>query len=228
MGPASAPTATAPAATDAASKVSSAEGGVRALSRVQIAMVDNMTVKAGDTKTYTVSENVDFSSVLALSKENTVSPTTSLVKILADSVHSLSINQKLSRDKRSMRTFAKSCDIGVAVEVDGQLRVAVVREASSKSLAEIGADIKAFQAKGSKLSPEDQDPDSVCFVLSSLGKNAPLQAFATLPSGCTGILAIGRMQEGHSNFTFTLCHATLTGSEGARLIAEIARRSESR
>jgi pyruvate/2-oxoglutarate dehydrogenase complex dihydrolipoamide acyltransferase (E2) component len=200
---------------------------VTPLSRVQLAMVDNMTVKVGDTMTYTINESVDFSSVVNFSKKHGVSPTTSLVKLLADSVHALAMNKKLSSDKRSLRAFAKGADIGMAVEVDGQLRVAVVRDASSKSVEEIGADIESFKAKGSKLAPEDQDLDSVCFVLTSLGKNAPVQAFATLPRGITGILAIGRMQDGRSNFTSTLCHATLTGSEGARLMSEVARRSES-
>jgi pyruvate/2-oxoglutarate dehydrogenase complex dihydrolipoamide acyltransferase (E2) component len=206
----------------------SAGEGVTQLSRVQLAMVDNMTVKVGDTKTYTVGENVNFSSVLNLSKQQGVSPTAALVKFLADSVQSLSINKKLSNDKRSMRTFSNSVDIGVAVEVDGQLRVAVLRDASSKSMTEIGADMEVFKAKGSKLSPEDQNLDSVCFVLSSLGKHAPTEAYATLPRGLTGILAIGRKHEERSSVIMTLCHATLTGSEGARLMSEVARRTELR
>jgi len=201
---------------------------VKPLSRLHLAMVDNMTVKVGDTRTYTVGESVDFSSVQALSKHHGVSPTTALVKILADSAQSLSLNKKLSSDKQSMRVFTKSADIGMAVEVAGQLRVAVVHDASSKSLADIAADIENFKAKGSKLSPEEQDLDSVCFVLTSLGKNAPEQAYATLPRGVTGILAVGRMEEGRSNFIFTLCHATLNGSEGARLLAEVVGRAESR
>merc|ERR1719502_655862 len=120
-----------------------------------------------------------------------------------------------------MRTFRDAVDIGVAVEVDGQLRVAVVRDAANKSAADISADLKSFREKGSKLSKEDQDLDSVSYVITSLGKNAPEWAYATLPRGITGILAIGRMQDGKSNFVFTLCHATLTGSEGANLLAEM-------
>jgi len=197
------------------------------LSRVQIAMVDNMTVKVGDTMTYTVGESIDFRKVTELSKEHGVSPTTSMVKVLADSVQSLKLNKKLSTDKRSTRVF-KGADIGMAVEVGGQLRVAVIRDAAKKTLQEIAADIENFKAKGAKLAPEDQDLDSVCFVLTSLGKAAPSLAYATLPRGVTGILAIGRMAEGRSNFTFTLCHATLTGSEGAGLMSELVKRSEGR
>jgi len=198
------------------------------LARVQVAMVDNMTVKAGDTKTYTVGESIDFRKVTELSKQHGVSPTTSMVKVLADTVQSLGLNKKLSTNKQAMRMFKKSADIGMAVEVNGQLRVAVVRDASRKSLDEIAADIESFKAKGAKLAPEDQDLDSVCFVLTSLGKSAPETAFATLPRGVTGILAVGRMQEGRSNFTFTLCHATLTGSEGASMMGELVKRSEAR
>jgi len=184
-----------------------------------------MTVKVGDTMTFTVAEAIDFSSVKAQSKANGVSPTTSLVKILADSVLELGLNKKLSSDKRSMRSFAKNVDIGMAVEVAGQLRVAVVRDAASKTVTEIAADVENFKNKGAKLAPEDQDLDSVCYVLTSLGKTAPSLAFATLPRGLTGILAIGREQDKRSNFAFTMCHATLTGSEGARLMGDVAARS---
>jgi len=201
---------------------------VRPLSRVQIAMVDNMTVKVGDTKTFTVGESINFKSVREQSKEHGVSPTTMLVKILAESANDLSLNKKLTTDKRSMRVFQRSVDIGVAVEVDGQLRVAVVRDASNKTIAEIAADIEGFKAKGSKLTPEAQDLDTVCYILTSLGKSAPAEAFATLPRSVSGILAVGRMQDMKSNFYFTLCHATLNGSEGANLLSDVAKKCEAR
>jgi len=218
----------APPAQAARSSQSSGEA-VTPLSRVQVAMVDNMTVKVGDTRTFTCGQGVDFNSVKRLSKHYGVSPTAALLKLLADSVQDLSLNKKLSKDLKSMRSFEGSTDIGVAVEVDGQLRVAVVRDAANKSPQEVAADLASFQAKGSKLSQEEQNLDTVSYIISSLGKDSPEFAYATLPRGTTGILAIGKkMEDGRSNFVFTLCHATLTGSEGASLLLDVIKRAEMR
>ena len=53
-----------------------------------------------------VGEGVDFTHVKNLSKHYGVSPTACLLKHLADAVEGLSLNKKLSTDRKSMRTFA--------------------------------------------------------------------------------------------------------------------------
>jgi len=211
-----------------------ADHEVTALSRVQLAMVDNMTVKVGDTKVFTISETILFQNLLAR-KTVEVSPAALLVHSLANAVQTAGLNKKLSEDRRCVHTYSK-VDIGVAVEVKGLLRVAVVRDAAAKSATQIAADLAGFRLKGAKLTHEDQDLTSVCYVLTSLGKDAPQRADATLPRGLAGILAIGRSHKPdgatfksageRSHFTMTLCHATLTGSEGAKLLREVKTHAE--
>jgi len=188
------------------------------LSRHHQAMVNNMTVQPGDTRVFVVSENVDFKKVAANSKAKGVTPVTSLVKSIADTLAETKSNMKLSDDKKSMRKI-KQVDIGVAVDVEGQLRVAVIRDVANKSLEDIQMDIKNFAAKGPKLSVADQNLTNVCWVVSSMGKDASQSVVAVLPRECAGILAVGRMDStGNSALAATVCHATYSGLEGARVL----------
>ncbi|MFT5170876.1 MAG: pyruvate/2-oxoglutarate dehydrogenase complex dihydrolipoamide acyltransferase (E2) component, partial [Candidatus Marinamargulisbacteria bacterium] len=200
---------------------------VTPLSRMQLAMADNMTVKPGDTKSFGVSETVDFQPLMALSKQSKLSPVTYLIKQLGESAQALGLNKKLTTEKTGMSSGFSSVDIGLAMEVDGQLRVAVVRDVLNKSEAEIKADIVAMVKQGPKLSPQDQNLDNVCYILTSLGKDAPKIVNPTLPKGMTGILGIGGMRKDQSEFSFSLCHATLNGSEGAKLMTDVSARISS-
>jgi len=106
------------------------------------------------------------------------------------------------------------------------LRVARIKDVCNRSLDEIQATIVEYKEKGVKLTLEDQDTTSCCYVLTTLGKSAPEQVMPTLPRGITGILGIGRINDldGMSQFNFNVCHATLTGSEGANLLMNLADR----
>ncbi len=107
----------------------------------------------------------------------------------------------------------------MAIEVEGQLRVVNVPDCAGKSVGELQALLEEYKAKGRNLTPESQDIRSCCWIVSSLGKASPESALATLPRGATGILAVGRNVEGRgAMMNFTLCHATLTGAEGANVL----------
>jgi pyruvate/2-oxoglutarate dehydrogenase complex dihydrolipoamide acyltransferase (E2) component len=188
------------------------------LSRHQLSMVENMTFKPGDTRSFTISEVVDFASVMAYSRSVGVTPVVALVKELANSAMEQNMNRKLSVDKRNM-LFKGQVDIGLAVDAEGQLRVAVVRNALHKSYAEISADIEGFVKKGAKLSAKDQSLENVCWVVTSLGKDAPGSGIPVLPRNCTGIVTVGRASErsGESIVSATMCHATLSGIEGTKI-----------
>ena len=72
---------------------------------------------------------------------------------------------------------------------------------------------------GNKLSLEDQNLSTVCYVVSTKGKHATDNVIPVLPKGTTGIFGIGRTDgAGMSAFTASLCHASLTGLEGALLV----------
>merc|ERR1719213_296940 len=135
---------------------------------------------------------------------------------------------KLSDDQKSMRKI-KQVDIGVAVDVEGQLRVAVIRDVANKSLEDIQMDIKNFAAKGPKLSVADQNLTNVCWVVSSMGKDASQSVVAVLPRECAGILAVGRMDStGNSALAATVCHATYVAWRAPAFCAVCARSSSSK
>merc|ERR1719238_1191051 len=187
------------------------------LTRHSIAMVENMTVSAGDTRVFNLEERVPFAGVVSKSKATGVTPVVTLIKALADAADECG-NKKLSADKRSMMTYGQ-VDIGVAMDFEGQLRVAVIRDAGNKTMAEISADVQMFSGKGAKLSLADQNLEKVAWVVSSMGKTATHAVIPVLPKGCTGIVGVGRTDEdtGKSALIATICHATLTGIEGAKI-----------
>jgi pyruvate/2-oxoglutarate dehydrogenase complex dihydrolipoamide acyltransferase (E2) component len=190
---------------------------VTPLTRHSIAMVENMTVSAGDTRVFHLEERIGFQGVVSKSKSSGVTPVVTLIKALADAAEECG-NKKLSADKKSMMTYGQ-VDIGVAMDFEGQLRVAVIRDASNKTMAEISADVKMFSTKGAKLSLADQNLEKVAWVVSSMGKTATHAVIPVLPKGTTGIVGVGRTDEdtGKSSLIATICHATLTGIEGAKI-----------
>lgn len=195
-----------------------------ALSRHQIAMVQNMTVQSGDTLPFVLQEVVDFNRITSISKMANVSPLAVLIRCLAEAADETGFNVKLNRNRDSITMF-KKVDIGVAVEVEGQLRVAVIRNVLGKSLGDIMNDVKNYAGKGAKLSAADQDLSQVCWVVSSMGKFATSAVIPVLPKGCAGIVGPGRTNKhGESTLSFTICHATLTGMQGAKLVGEYVKK----
>merc|ERR1740130_1906517 len=118
-------------------------------------MVQNMTVQGGDTMPFVLQEMVDFNRISSVSRMASVSPLAVLVRCLAEATDEHGCNMKLNRNRDSITLF-KKVDIGVAVEVEGQLRVAVVRDVLNKSLGDIMNDVKNYAGKGAKLSAADQ------------------------------------------------------------------------
>ena len=86
-------------------------------------------------------------------------------------------------------------NIGVAVAVEDGLLVPVVRFADSKSLSQIGAEVKAFaqKAKEKKLQPSDWEGNT--FTISNLGMFGidEFTAIINPPDAC--ILAVGAIQQ---------------------------------
>lgn len=86
-------------------------------------------------------------------------------------------------------------NIGVAVAVEDGLLVPVVRFADSKSLSQIGAEVKAFaqKAKDKKLQPSDWEGNT--FTISNLGMFGidEFTAIINPPDAC--ILAVGAIQQ---------------------------------
>jgi pyruvate/2-oxoglutarate dehydrogenase complex dihydrolipoamide acyltransferase (E2) component len=54
------------------------------------------------------------------------------------------MNKKLSKNRKDMM-FHQSVDIGCAIEVDSQLRVAVVRDVLNKSVQEVKEEVRGYK-----------------------------------------------------------------------------------
>ncbi|CAD7929159.1 unnamed protein product [Amoebophrya sp. A25] len=199
------------------------------LSTLEKATVKNMTLQPGDTLTYAVSENVKFDNLLRAAKADGVSPTCAMVKVLGHAVQQCGLNRKLNKKRDGFLDYNEGgVNLGMAITVDNQLRVAVLMDVTSKTEGELQAEIQALKAKGKKMSPDDQDLSTACFVLTTLGKDAPEEVLPTLPRGITAILGVGRTQEetSKSKFSMNVCHATLNGAEGATLMMKIKHLAE--
>merc|ERR1719331_503149 len=143
--------AAAAAAAPASSKAAAAQtkevtSQTVALSRPKLAMVQNMTVQGGDTIPFVLQEVVDFERIKSVGKMANVTPIAVLVRCLAEAASETGFNTKLNRNRDSITQF-NNVNIGVAVEVEGQLRVAVVNNVLNKSLSDIMSDVNSFAAK---------------------------------------------------------------------------------
>lgn len=96
-------------------------------------------------------EKFDFAKISVKAKEAQASPPAVMLKSLAKALELTGKNKKLSSSKKDMIINFPSIDIGVAIEVAGELRVAVVRDCSNKSTKDIAADIKRYADLGNKL-----------------------------------------------------------------------------
>lgn len=92
------------------------------LSAFQKGMLSNMSLQVGDTMCFQCMESIKFDHISQYSKDNSTSPVCVLVKELGQVVNDLNKNIKLSSDRKSMLNH-KQVDIGVAIDVYGQLRV---------------------------------------------------------------------------------------------------------
>ncbi|CAD7960440.1 unnamed protein product [Amoebophrya sp. A120] len=205
---AGAPTPAQSASGKFARKSSVGDGGRRKLSRFQQAMVKNMSVGNLDTNCFFLVETVDFKKIITKAKSEGVSPVIVLIKAMAEAAQHSGMNHRLSKNREEM-IYHDTVNIGCAIDVAGQLRTAVIKDAYGKSLTEIKDDLARMVALGAKLPAEDQDLSKVCFTVSSLGKDAPQMVIPVLPKATTGILGVGRLQDDKTSamLTLTVCHA---------------------
>jgi pyruvate/2-oxoglutarate dehydrogenase complex dihydrolipoamide acyltransferase (E2) component len=185
-------------------------------------MVKAMTIKPDDTRTFNQFLNVDFDKVRATAKAASVTPTIVIVKHLGETVKAMGINKKLSADRKELIHY-NSVDIGIAVDVGFGLRNLAIRDVTNKSLEQIAADVQGFVDAGASLPVETMDMSTVCWNVTALGKLAGRFACSVIPPGTTGILSIGLMQKpaDQTMLSCAMCHATLTGMEGASMLHKL-------
>jgi pyruvate dehydrogenase E2 component (dihydrolipoamide acetyltransferase) len=122
-------------------------------------------------------------------------------------------------------------DVGVAVSVEGGLFTPIIRDAESKSLGQISAEMKdlAARARSRKLQPEEYQGGSA--AISNLGMYGVEQFTAIINPPQATILAIGAAVERfipvnkqpvlatQMSVTLSCDHRAIDGAIGAQLLA---------
>ncbi len=202
--PAVAPAAAAPAAKSAAPVVSNAVAGQVSFTDVPVSQMRKVIAKRLSESLFTaphfyLTMQIDMDAAIAArTKINEVASVKVSFNDLVVKATAMALKKHPKINSSWMGDFIRYNDhinIGVAVAVDEGLLVPVVRFADSKSLSQIGAEVKDFaqRAKDKKLQPSDWEGST--FTISNLGMFGIDQFTAIInpPDAC--ILAVGGISQ---------------------------------
>jgi pyruvate/2-oxoglutarate dehydrogenase complex dihydrolipoamide acyltransferase (E2) component len=161
-----------------------------------------------------------------------------VLKAVAESLQEFpELNSRLEGDEI---VFLDRYDLGVAVQTDAGLLVPVVRDCDSRTVAELGAEVRrlAESARAGKLAPEELRGST--FTVTSAGKLGGLLQTPIVNHPEVAILSIGRIGErpvvrdgavvaarvGYVSVTFD--HRVVDGARAAEFGLEVIRRLEER
>lgn len=204
---ASAPAEEAPAAKAAAAP---AAGGGDARETIKVIPYEGMRKAIGEnminswTTAAKVTENVsvDMSGLLALRKsingslsdKDKVSITALLVKAIAKAL-SLRTNINVTLDGEEIKVL-KDINIGVAVALDDGLIVPVVRNADTKSVYDVNAEIKDLAKRGKRNKLEPDELNGATFTITNVGMYNSVDSFTPIINQPeTGIMGVCRTIE---------------------------------
>jgi len=161
-----------------------------------------------------------------------------VLKAVAESLQAFpELNARLERDEI---VFLDRYDLGVAVQTDAGLLVPVVRDCDSRSVDELGSEVRrlAESARAGKLAPEELRGST--FTVTSAGKLGGLLQTPIVNHPEVAILSIGRIGErpvvrdgavvaarvGYVSVTFD--HRVVDGARAAEFGLDVIRRLEQR
>ena len=202
--PATAVAASAPAAKSAAPAISNAVVGQVSFTDVPVSQMRKVIAKRLSESLFTaphfyLTMQIDMDAAIAArTKINEVATVKVSFNDLVVKATAMALKKHPKINSSWMGDFIRYNDhinIGVAVAVDEGLLVPVVRFADSKSLSQIGAEVKDFaqRAKDKKLQPSDWEGST--FTISNLGMFGIDQFTAIInpPDAC--ILAVGGISQ---------------------------------
>jgi pyruvate dehydrogenase E2 component (dihydrolipoamide acetyltransferase) len=163
------------------------EGRREPLRGVRRVIAEHMARAHREVPAVTWVEECDFSGV----DLDVLVPT--VLKAVAESLQEFpELNARLERDEI---VFLDRYDLGVAVQTDAGLLVPVVRDCDSRSVDELGAEVRrlAESARAGKLAPEELRGST--FTVTSAGKLAGLFQTPIVNHPEVGILSVGRVAE---------------------------------
>jgi pyruvate/2-oxoglutarate dehydrogenase complex dihydrolipoamide acyltransferase (E2) component len=208
------------------------EGRREPLRGVRRVIAEHMARAHREVPAVTWVEECDFSGV----DLEVLVPT--VLKAVAESLQEFpELNARLERDEI---VFLDRYDLGVAVQTDAGLLVPVVRDCDSRSVDELGAEVRhlAENARAGKLAPEELRGST--FTVTSAGKLGGLLQTPIVNHPEVAILSIGRIGDrpvvrdgavvaarvGYVSVTFD--HRVVDGARAAEFGLDVIRRLEQR
>jgi pyruvate dehydrogenase E2 component (dihydrolipoamide acetyltransferase) len=208
------------------------EGRRESLRGVRRVIAEHMARAHREVPAVTWVEECDFSGV----DLEVLVPT--VLKAVAESLQEFpELNARLERDEI---VFLERYDLGVAVQTAAGLLVPVVRDCDSRSVDELGAEVRrlAESARAGKLAPEELRGST--FTVTSAGKLGGLLQTPIVNHPEVAILSIGRIGErpvvrdgavvavrvGYVSVTFD--HRVVDGARAAEFGLDVIRRLEQR
>ena len=192
-------------------------GEGRAMTAMEKAVAHNMEYSLS-MPLFRVTVNVDPAALKTASKAKGFSLTVTLAKAAALAIekHPV-INAVYQHEDRIVER--DQVDIGLAVETEGMgLVVPVLRDAASRSLAELAADWKDLvdRARARRLKPEEYSNPT--FTISNMGMMGVAQ-FDAIPSpGTSAIFAISTLGPEGMPVTITADHRIVNGADAAKFL----------
>ncbi|NOZ37903.1 MAG: FAD-dependent oxidoreductase, partial [Gammaproteobacteria bacterium] len=192
-------------------------GEGRAMTAMEKAVAHNMEYSLS-MPLFRVTVNVDPAALKTASKAKGFSLTVTLAKAAALAIekHPI-INAVYQHEDRIVER--DQIDVGLAVETAGMgLVVPVLRDAASRSLAELSADWKDLveRARARRLKPEEYSNPT--FTISNMGMMGVAQ-FDAIPSpGTSAIFAISTLGPQGMPVTITADHRIVNGADAAKFL----------
>ncbi len=148
--------------------------------------------------------------------------TTWLIKILGDTMQ----NHYRTRARLEGNVYKvyPNSNVCVAVAVDEELFMPVVKNVNRKNLRQIAEDLKVLKDKASNRKLTVDDLSGSTFSISNLGMFNILSFDAIIPSGRVGIMAVGAEVKGKTKVTFSFDHRIINGREAALFVDDFKKK----
>ncbi len=145
-----------------------------------------------------------------------------LIKILGDTMQNhYRTRAKLEGDSYKVYPNSNVC---VAVAVDEELFVPVIKKVNLKNLKQISEDLKELKEKAAQRKLSLEDLTGSTFSVSNLGMFNILSFDAIIPPERVGIMAVGVEVRGKTKVTFSFDHRIINGREAALFVDEFKRK----
>ncbi|ADN08534.1 dihydrolipoamide acetyltransferase family protein [Sulfurimonas autotrophica] len=185
------------------------------LSQMQKAIIANVTASA-QKPVYHLYEHIDAALFV---KNEAYSITAWLIKIFAKVM--MAHDSFRARLQNDALIISSNASISVAVADSQNLYMPVVKDANKRSIAEIAKELENFKTKLKENSFTAADMQGSSFSISNLGMLGVERFDAMINKNDSGVVAVGRVNEGKISITLSADHRLINGYEAALFIQDV-------